>query len=321
MSGFRFLFQRLSPQGSGARLSILIFHRVLETGDPLLPSEPDRAQFEAQMVWVRRWFNVLPLAEAVRHLRAQTLPARALAITFDDGYSNNYSVAFPVLKRLGLPATFFVASGYLDGGRMFNDTVIEALRRCRDEVLDLSDLNLGKHALRTIDERRAAIERLLPALIHLPAEDRERKIASIAERCASVLPSDLMMTSDQVAELHRGGMSVGAHTQSHPILPTLDSEAARKEIALGRSRLEKITGAPIELFAYPNGKPGQDYGPAHVQMVRALGFKGAVSTAVGVATAGSDPYQLPRFTPWDRSSIKYGVRLAQNLRRTAFPVV
>jgi peptidoglycan/xylan/chitin deacetylase (PgdA/CDA1 family) len=321
MSGFRFLFEHLSPAGPGARLSILIFHRVLENDDPLLPSEPDRRRFEAQMLWVRRWFNVLPLGEAVRRLGARTLPARSLAITFDDGYANNYNVALPVLTRLGLPATFFVASGYLDGGRMFNDTVIEAVRRCRDEVLDLGELQLGRHPLRAVAERRAAVDRLLPALIHLPADERESKVAAIAERCGSSLPRDLMMTSDQVAKLHAAGMSVGAHTSSHPILPTLNSEAATREIVLGRSRLEEITGAPVELFAYPNGKPGQDYDRTHVQMVRDLGFEGAVSTAIGFATAGSDLFQLPRFTPWDRSSLKYGLRLAENLRRSAASIV
>ncbi len=319
MSGLRFLFERLSPAGPNARLSILIFHRVLEKDDPLLPFEPDQPRFEAQMRWVKYWFNVLPLGEAVRRLSMGTLPARSLAITFDDGYANNYNVALPILQRMGLPATFFVAAGYLDGGRMFNDTVIETVRRYRGEDLDLSELRLGKYSTRTVAERRAAVDRLLTVVIHLPADERESKVTAIAQHCGTSLPRDLMMTSDQVATLHEAGMSIGAHTLSHPILPTLNAEAARREIVLGRSRLEEITGAPVELFAYPNGKPGQDYDRTHVRMVRELGFLGAVSTASGVANIRSDVLQLPRFTPWDRSPFKYGFRLMKNLTRTTFP--
>ena len=95
------------------------------------------------MRWIRSWFNVLPLALAVERLRQGDLPARALAITFDDGYADNAEVAAPILERLGLPATFFVTTGFLQGGCMWNDRVIEALRNCAADELDLSELGLG----------------------------------------------------------------------------------------------------------------------------------------------------------------------------------
>ena len=77
-------------------------------------------------------FNVISLADGVAGLKRGCLPPRALSITFDDGYRDNHDIALPILLQLGLPATFFVATGFLDGGRMFNDTVIEAVRfACR----------------------------------------------------------------------------------------------------------------------------------------------------------------------------------------------
>src|SRR5437762_5792628 len=109
-------------------LSVLIYHRVLDTTDPLRPSEPTGAEFELRMRWLKANFNVISLADAVAGLKSRALPPRALAITFDDGYRDNCQTAMPILTRLGLPATFFIATGYLDGGRMFNDTVIEAVR-------------------------------------------------------------------------------------------------------------------------------------------------------------------------------------------------
>ena len=123
-----------SPAGTRGRLSILIFHRVLPRPDPLCPDSPDASQFEAQMRWVRSWFNVLPLRRAVGMLYEGTIPARALAVTFDDGYADNEEIAAPILKRLGLGATFFVSTGFLEGDTMWNDRVIEAVRGCTGPV-------------------------------------------------------------------------------------------------------------------------------------------------------------------------------------------
>ena len=83
----------MSPAGPRARLSVLIFHRVLPAADPLLPELPTAAEFEATMRWVREWFQVLPLGEAAGRLFDGSLPARAMAITFDDGYADNEQLA------------------------------------------------------------------------------------------------------------------------------------------------------------------------------------------------------------------------------------
>lgn len=97
----------LAPGGPRGRLSILIFHRVLAHPDSVMRCDPDAAQFELIIGWLKQWFNVLPLDEAVARLNAHSLPPRAAAITFDDGYADNYAVAMPILQRHGLSATFF----------------------------------------------------------------------------------------------------------------------------------------------------------------------------------------------------------------------
>jgi peptidoglycan/xylan/chitin deacetylase (PgdA/CDA1 family) len=111
-------------------------------------------------------------------------------------------------------------------------------------------------------------------------------------------------------------MEIGAHTVHHPILTALNAADAEREIADGRQRLQQIIDAPVDVMAYPNGKPGRDYDASHVAMVRRLGFRAAVSTAPGAARAGDDLFQLPRFTPWDRSLLRWSARLVAN-RRTA----
>jgi peptidoglycan/xylan/chitin deacetylase (PgdA/CDA1 family) len=292
------------------RLSVLAYHRVLPERDPLLSGEPSAVEFEHRMRWVRANFGVLALGEAVRALREDRLPPRALCITFDDGYADNYRIAFPILRRLGLPATFFLATGFLDGGCMFNDVVIEAVRRAGGADLDLADLGLGLHPLGSEERRARAIATNLGRQKYFELERRHRVAVEIARRAGACVPSDLMMTSQQVRALHAGGMEVGAHTVTHPILAEIPAERARDEIAASRARLEEITGAPVRLFAYPNGKPVRDYRREHAELARELGFEAAVSTAWGAARPGDDLFQLPRFTPWGRGHFSFGLRLA-----------
>lgn len=297
------------------RLSVLIYHRVPEAPDELLPGEPHAAEFERTMLWVKSVFNVISLAEGVEGIKTGKLPARALSITFDDGYANNATIAAPILKRLGLHATFFIATGFLDGGRMFNDTVIEAVRGFRGSTLVLEDIGLGQHPTRTLDERRQAIEAILQGIKYRPEAER----GELAERVAAVAgvtpPSDLMMTSGQAAGLARDGFALGGHTVTHPILAQIGSDTARDEIAQGRAKLEGLADREIRLFAYPNGKPTRDYGKASMRLVRELGFEGAVSTSKGAARTGSDPLQIPRFTPWDTRPSRFAAQIATNLLR------
>ncbi len=311
-----------SPAGTRGRLSTLIFHRVLERPDPLFPEEVDAERFDRICAWIASWFNTLPLDDAVRRMSRGALPERALAITFDDGYADNHDVAMPILKRHGLCATFFVATGYLDGGRMWNDSVIEALRRTPHARLDLGlvDPSLGEVALDGDAQRRATIDAVIRAIKYLPEEQRAARVDRLVERCACTLPDTLMMSEQQVRSLHRSGMQIGPHTVSHPILARLPDDRAREEIFASRQALRDIVGAPMPLFAYPNGKPFEDYGPRDVELVRQAGFEAAVSTAWGAARGGSPLWELPRFTPWDRVPLRFGARLLAQLVRGRSPV-
>ena len=313
----------LSPSGQRARLSILIFHRVLSQADPLFPGEQDTRRFNEILSWVARWFQVLPLDEAVSRLGAGSLPARAAAITFDDGYADNATQALPILRQHGMTATFFIATSFLDGGRMWNDSVIEAVRAFRSEVLDLRDAGFGSHRLESYDQRRIAIEALLGHIKYLGLQERQQAVAQVIDIAGAggTLPDNLMMRSEQILELRNAGMQIGAHTCSHPILEKIPDGKALFEIANSKSVLESLLGEPVTLFAYPNGKPGVDYSARHVAMVRQSGYVAAVSTASGVAMQTNDIYQLPRFTPWDRTRSRYGLRLLANLRCSAPQVV
>lgn len=295
-------------------LAVLTFHRVLPRRDPLLPGEPDAADFSSVVDLLATHFNVLALSDAVALLKRGQLPPRAVCITLDDGYANNYTIARPILAARGLPATVFVATGFLDGGRMFNDTVIEAVRRA-PLVFDLTDIGLGSYHLVDDATRVRAINEIIRQLKHQEPAARSASAAAIAARAGLTMDDGPMMSREQLRQLHRAGIEIGAHTSSHPILTSLDDDSARREIEGGRRELEAIIGSPVALFAFPNGKPGVDYDRRHVGMVAAAGFEAAFSTAWGTAGENFDTFQLPRIAPWGESPLRYALQIVGSYRQ------
>jgi peptidoglycan/xylan/chitin deacetylase (PgdA/CDA1 family) len=257
----------------------------------------------------------------VERLKDDSLPPRAAIITFDDGYADCVRVALPVLLEFGLPATFFVATGYLNGGWMWNDRLVEALRTWKGDTLDLTADELGIVPMATLEQRRAALQSLQQSLKEYPLGDREAIIARIERGAGRLNGSGPMMTDDQVRLLGKAGMQLGAHTVTHPILTQISLEDARREMTDARAYLENLVQQPVRHFAYPNGIPGGDYDGRHVEMARTIGFKSAFSTAWGAADSASDLYQLPRFTPWDASPGRFMLRHVLNRRRIDYALV
>jgi peptidoglycan/xylan/chitin deacetylase (PgdA/CDA1 family) len=301
----------LSPKGARGRLAVFCYHQVLEEKDPLRPSEPDRAEFLADLEIIGRMFNVLPLPEAVEKLASGVLPLRAACITFDDGYANNHAVAAPLLERKGLPATFYIAAGAIDTGVMFNDLIIEAVRlKGSDWILgDLAKLGDGIDG--EVDSGRL-ITHILRRLKYWPMEERWKLTSSFFRTNTEKELPRLMMVRSAVADLVRRGFDVGGHTVQHPILKELPEADARAEIAGSHAWIEEVTGKAPVSFAYPNGIPGRDFGPEHAQMVMEAGFTSAVSTFWGVAASRTDVYSMPRVGPWWR----LGSSLTSGLVRT-----
>lgn len=309
---------RLGPLLLGTRgrqrLTILIFHRVLPAFDPMRPDEPTVDRFDWQMRLLRKHFNPLALKVAVSRMAEGTLPERSVCVTFDDGYADNLLCARPVLERYGIPASIFISTGFLDGGRMWNDSVREALRIATGDVLDLRDLGLEAYPLGSEAKRLASAEAVIRAIKHRDPAERAALVAAVEQRVGA-LPDDLMLTTTQLRELSGELVTIGAHTVTHPILSSVDLETARSEIRQSRQFLENTLQKPVAQFAYPNGAPGVDYAAQHRELVAEEGFEIALSTHWGAATCESDTLQLPRFTPWDAQEAKFALRLLLNYRK------
>lgn len=297
-------------------LTIFLYHSVLPETDEYMPELMDAEKFARQLDIMGRFFNVLPLPEALDRIEQGTLPRRAASITFDDGYADNCEVAMPMLRQRGMHATFFIAAGYLDGGIMFNDIVRECVRKESRPQAYISFVREGANLSEVVSPLELH-EALLREVKYLSPSERNDVVGALAESLGVDLPSDIMMTSEQVNRLASAGMEVGAHTMTHPILARLDAEEARREIVQSKSSLEDILGEEVRLFAYPNGQPGIDYKAEHVDFVRDAGFAASVTTSPGVAMPGTDRFQLPRFGPWSTSVASFLVNYWRNTRKQA----
>jgi peptidoglycan/xylan/chitin deacetylase (PgdA/CDA1 family) len=303
-----------AAEPAAQRLLVLIYHRVLAAPDPLAPREMTADIFCWQMRLLQRYAKVLPVREALERLTRGTLPRRAVCVTFDDGYADNEHVALPILGQFDIPATIFVSTGFIDGGRMWNDTLIESVRRLQPGRHELAPLGAGTVELNGTASRAWLVRTLIGQVKHLDPAERLARVRWLEQYCGAELPGDLMMTRAQLRALHAAGIELGAHTVTHPILVKLTAAAAAEELRASRASLETIVGAPIRYFAYPNGRPGVDYDSSHVAMARECGFEAAFSTRRGACTATSDRWQLPRFTPWDRTPARWIARLVLELR-------
>lgn len=305
----------LMPSGALGRHQVLIFHRVLNHPDPMMPTEPTVGWFDRTVAQLSRHFNILSLGEAVERMTRGSLPRGSVSITFDDGYADNFLNALPVLEKYSAPATFFIATDYLDGGRMWNDTIIETARRLvpgdyRLQEIGFSEPGLQSWHIETDDDRRQLAGEVINACKYLPAPEREARAGAFAGLQDVPLPDDLMMTVPQLRQMDASDYAeLGGHTLSHPILANCDREDALGEIDGGARRLQELTGRRPSLFAYPNGKRGTDYLDAQVPLVRQAGFRAAVATDWGVMTSDSDLLQIPRFTPWHQNHTRFLIDL------------
>lgn len=297
---------------SREKLSVFLFHKVPLQPSKLAPQDLAFVDFLKMLDYVSEHFHVLPMDEAVERLATGRLPAAAACLTFDDGYSSWVEHVMPALLSRNLHATFYVTTGQFAGKPMWHERVEQAMSLLPEGHHRLFDAELD--ILEVVDEasRLIAVRRVEQYLKYLPMARREDLIEHL-EGLSGASPQQLtLMPEADVRTLHGKGFAIGAHTVNHPIL-TLCSEAeARREIAEGRESLAAMTGAPVTGFAYPNGRPAQDFNERHVRLVKEAGYKYAVTTQWGAATPATSLLQIPRFTPWGPGALRMSYQLARN---------
>jgi peptidoglycan/xylan/chitin deacetylase (PgdA/CDA1 family) len=263
------------------------------------------------MAFVARAYVVLTVEELIERRRRRALPRNALAITFDDGYRDNLTHAAAVLARYGLPATVFVVTGAVGGGEpLWFDRLALAFKQ--SQAGTWSAPWGEKMPLETQAQRLTALRQALGRCKGLANEERRRRVGEIVEGVGGgdERPlKGLMLSWEDIQALMGLGVSIGAHTVTHPVLSRLSLEEAKAEIVESRRRIEAACGRPPRAFAYPNGRL-EDYGPAVAALVREAGFSCAVTTTFGVNTLTTPPYELRRGGPWEAHLPTFALKLA-----------
>jgi len=298
----------------GGFFHVLMYHHVTDREEPFLP-HVTRKVFARQMRLVRNHYRVLGLERLVGMMkRGEPIPARALALTFDDEYEDVYRNAFPLLREYRLPATVFITTGCVDTERIpWTDELGFLFRETEKSGLEL-EREGGKETFSWTDRasRLAEFRRLKSLLKSVFEEEREELCREIRRRLAVTKknPSRILNRSE-IREMAEAGVDFGAHTVNHPILTRIPPRTAREEIERSKIDLEEILGREVTGFCYPNGEAG-DFDEVIEGMVRHVGYEYACSTVDGVNDSGTDPYALRRTWTSEPSLSLFAARLLRS---------
>jgi len=313
---------------------ILMYHSVRNAKrDPFALCVSPR-NFERQMQIVASVARPMPLKRMIE----SNIPERAVAVTFDDGYADNLHQALPILERHGIPATIFIATGYIGGKREFWWDEVERLLLGRGSLDGMSSLRAGGHRLSLTDSGQhrsgwtAWRRRHWKAWNTAGADPRERQFTEIRtwlkQRSVADREEAILQLRRQGAERPQGRsamtepelreaaghqlLEIGAHTVNHPSLGWLDADAQREEITQSKRWLEATLNRPIDTFAYPYGSKEpveRDYTDQTVGLVRSAGFTLAVTTRNGSISPEDDPLELPRRHVHDWDGVTFADKL------------
>jgi len=321
LSRLRKLWRRLRRSIVPQRGAIILcYHRIAD-----LPQSPRRLwvspqRFAEQLEVLTRNFVPLSLAELAERLQEGKVPDKAVVITFDDGYADNFWSALPLLERFGVPATVFVTTGLVGTEREFYWDELERLilgetvkgrngetEKGRSGNLIGQELRLEirgrvrQWKLTNDEERLKAYHEIHDLLTPLLPEQREAVLQQLRlwfGVSENGRPDYRLMTVEELVAISRDGLvDIGAHTVNHPDLTAIPPEQQRWEIETSKRQLEEWLGRPVRWFAYP-------YGSGNFvtrQLVKEAGFEVACSMSLGFVTNRSDPLWLPRIfvENWD----------------------
>ena len=303
-------YSSIQRRRSGPICQILIFHRVNDDRDPFLGATPI-SEFRAQVEYLAKNFPVVTLDQ----IASGEFPLRhdyCVAITFDDGYRDNFLHALPVLSEFSVPATIFLATGYIDSNELpWYDQLGLAFKLTMQKRLALREIGGPECSLENQSGRLMALEQCSHWLrtVDEPARLKFQAELFRALRVPATLNLPNMMLSwDEIRRMSKQGLSFGAHTVTHPVTATLSKQRLEQEIGGSKQSIESKLQLPVRHFAYPFGRP-RDYSPEAKRVVQQFGFASAVTTSWGFNSPGDDLFELKRCQPWEPDPLMFGLKL------------
>jgi peptidoglycan/xylan/chitin deacetylase (PgdA/CDA1 family) len=279
------------------RALILTYHRFSAGGHDD-GSKTRARQFAKQLAYLTAHYDVVPLSRIAERIAArEPLPSRMAAVTIDDGYRDAYEVAYPLLRRYGVPASLFVVTEFADRRAwIWTDKARFLTRQAAPQRLVMkiqgSEIRLE---LNGEASRGAASERINSIIKRLLDESKEEAIERLSLALGVAIPKTPpeefnSVTWDQVREMRANGIEIGSHTLTHPILTKIGDGRLRRELCDSKSRLEEVLGHRVDLFCYPNG----DNDKRVQSEVASAGYRAAVTVVSGLNRSGDDPLTLRR---------------------------
>jgi len=307
-----------------SRAVILRYHSVTPDAEtPLAYIDPGLSvpmdAFDRQMRFLRQHYHPVSLGHILESiLEGRRLPQLAVAVTFDDGYLDNYACAFPVLKKYSIPAAFYITAGCVnDREPLWTSRLRYYFMATRQRSLTVDGPELRTLDLSTPEARNASFAY---TIAHIKSAGKTAGDAIFREVEAKLRVTDLgplrdtMMSWSQIREMSRAGMMIGAHTLTHPNLPGLPAEQAAAEITGSKTLIEDKAQVPVLHFAYPNGRGVSHFNDAVKDMVRTAGFLSSVTSINGPVYPNDDPFTLRRLGVYRKHSHVF--RLALDIERT-----
>ena len=270
-------------------LRILAYHRVMPVPDPehypfdmeLISTTPE--EFREQMLLVRERYRPMRLSDVAAAINAgEALPPDAVVITFDDGYDDNYRIAYPILKELGVPATFFISTGHIDSGRPYAyDWLVHMILLTGAPRLVLPELDMDLPMPASRAERRALAGRVLDHMKEISALAQAAMIRRLEEdwRMPSghAYPPDCRpMNWQQLREMRAAGLEIGSHGVNHWMLSKLPRDELEREVFDSRDALLRELGPMPLLMSYPVGS-NRAFDRQVIEVTRDAGFDLACS--------------------------------------------
>jgi peptidoglycan/xylan/chitin deacetylase (PgdA/CDA1 family) len=281
---------------------ILLYHSVREPeqdADWVGPGITHASSvFSKQMELVARKFNPVTIEDVFLFVKGEkSLPDRAVAITFDDGYLDNLEFAAPILHRLGLHAAFYVTTGLIGQAEApwFSQLRRTFLTTRRTSWRSSGQLRIWD--LSTAPARDAALSSAYESCAALVGDAQQQAVETIRQELEvdSELPERrLMMNWDEVRTLRKAGHVVGSHTVTHPNVAHVPEEAARVEFVESKRQIEGQLQEPVVHFSYPHPALNPQWTEATLAMAGEAGYATAVTTTRGPVRAGANPLSLKR---------------------------
>jgi peptidoglycan/xylan/chitin deacetylase (PgdA/CDA1 family) len=284
----------LAKQQLAGRAFVLMYHRVLPdapvAGAGVEPGMYVTAEtFRRQMACLRDHYRVIPLPELLERKEQGKALGGCCAITFDDGWLDNFQIAFPILRELQLPATIFLPTGFIGTDEWFWPEEVMRLALAVAAGLELPpDLQL---ILALCGSGGPTPERLAAVLKELGPEVRKRMVDTSRKLAWEQPRRRLVMDWQEVRQMAASGLvEFGAHSVSHELLDQVGEDVAGEEICSSRLRIEEELGRPCQIFSYPNG----NHSPLLMGLVARHGMRWAVTTRRGYLDQRANSLAVPR---------------------------